>query len=256
MPDPATTPRFDPNATTKITTILVADDDPRLTDMLRRTLAYEGYRVITAANGAEAITQARDHKPDLIVLDWMMPALDGVTVMQRVRLADQTPILMLTGRDAVEDKVQALHSGADDYLAKPFAPEELIARVRALLRRADPSKHERPMSFGDLSLDPKSHEVRRGIGGAGSDGGKARIVSLTPREYDLLKYFMQRPNIVLQREQILQDVWGYDFGGDDSVLEVYVGYLRTKLEEHGEPRIIQTVRRVGYVLRESQPEYA
>jgi two-component system response regulator MprA len=235
------------------TTILVADDDPRLTDMLRRTLSYEGYRVITASNGAEAITHARDHKPDLIVLDWMMPALDGVTVMQRVRLADQTPILMLTGRDAVEDKVQALHSGADDYLAKPFAPEELIARVRALLRRADPSKHERPMSFGDLSLDPKSHEVRRG---SNADGNKARTIALTPREYDLLKYFMQRPNIVLQREQILQDVWGYDFGGDDSVLEVYVGYLRTKLEEQGEPRIIQTVRRVGYVLRETQPEFA
>jgi two-component system, OmpR family, response regulator MprA len=249
MPDPATTPR----PATAVTTILLADDDPRLIDMLRRTLAYEGYRIITASNGAEAITHARDHKPDLIVLDWMMPAMDGVTVMQRVRMADQTPILMLTGRDAVEDKVQALHSGADDYLAKPFAPEELIARVRALLRRADPTKHERPMSFNDLSLDPKSHEVRRGIG---PDGGKARTVALTPREYDLLKYFMQRPNIVLQREQILQDVWGYDFGGDDSVLEVYVGYLRTKLEEHGEPRIIQTVRRVGYVLRETQPEFA
>ena len=235
-----------------VTTILVADDDPRLIDMLRRTLAYEGYRIITASNGAEAITHARDHKPDLIVLDWMMPALDGVTVTQRVRMADQTPILMLTGRDAVEDKVLALHSGADDYLAKPFAPEELIARVRALLRRADPTKHDRPMSFGDLVLDPKSHEVRRGM----EPNHSARPIALTPREYDLLKYFMQRPNLVLQREQILQDVWGYDFGGDDSVLEVYVGYLRTKLEEHGEPRIIQTVRRVGYVLRETQPEFA
>jgi len=221
-------------------TILVADDDPRTMEMLRRTLAYEGYRVATATNGTDAINQARDVKPDLIVLDWMMPGFDGVTVTQRVRMADQTPILMLTGRDAIDDKVQALKSGADDYLVKPFAPEELIARVRALLRRADPAQHDRPVSFGDLALDPKTREVRRG----------SRNISLTPREFDLLKYFMQRPNVVIKREQILEDVWGYDFGGDDSVLEVYVGYLRTKLEEAAEPRIIQTVRRVGYVLRE------
>jgi two-component system response regulator MprA len=219
---------------------LIADDDAKTNDMLRRTLAYEGFRVLTAANGTEAINLARDHKPDLIVLDWMMPGLDGVTVTQRVRMADQTPILMLTGRDAVDDRVKALESGADDYLIKPFAPEELLARVRALLRRNHSALHDRPLSVADIILDPKTREVRRGL----------RTIALTPREFDLLSYLMQHPGIVIKREQILQDVWGYDFGGDDSVLEVYVGYLRTKLEEAGEPRIIQTMRRVGYVLRE------
>ena len=220
--------------------ILVVDDDPKMSEMVRRTLAYEGFRVIVAANGNDALLQARDHGPALIVLDWMMPLLDGVTVAQRVRSVEDTPILMLTGRGAVEDKVDALNAGVDDYLVKPFAPEELLARVRALLRRADRAKDDRPMGFLDLALDPNTREVRRG----------ARAINLTPREFDLLKYFLKYPNRVLKRDQLLQDVWGYQFGGDDTVLEVYVGYLRSKLEEQGEARLIQTIRGVGYALRE------
>lgn len=222
-------------------TILVADDDPKMSEMVRRTLAYEGYRVIMATNGHDALIQARDQRPTLIVLDWMMPMIDGLSVVQRVRAVEDTPILMLTGRATLEDKIDAFHSGADDYLVKPFAPEELVARVRALLRRVERANDERPMGFLDLAFDPITREVRRGM----------RAINLTPREFDLLKYFLKYPNRVLKRDQLLQDVWGYQFGGDDTVLEVYVGYLRNKLEEQGESRIIQTVRGVGYALRES-----
>jgi two-component system, OmpR family, response regulator MprA len=222
-------------------TILVADDDAKMSDMVRRTLAYEGYRVIVAGNGHDALIQARDHRPALIVLDWTMPMMDGLSVAQRVHAVENTPILMLTGRAALEDKIDALHAGVDDYLVKPFAPEELVARVRALLRRVERANDERPMGFLDLALNPGTREVRRA----------ARTINLTPREFDLLKYFLKYPNRVLKRDQLLQDVWGYQFGGDDTVLEVYVGYLRNKLEEQGESRIIQTVRGVGYALRES-----
>lgn len=229
--------------TLTVTTVLVADDDRKITDMLRRTLAYEGYTVLTAGDGLEAIEVALTKRPDLIVLDWLMPALDGVQVAQRLREGDAPPILMLTAKDAVGDRVRGLDSGADDYLVKPFAPAELLARIRALLRRAEPagSADDTPLVHADLSLDPATREVRRA----------ERSIDLSPREYDLLHYLMRHPRRVLPRGLILQEVWGYDFAGYDNVLEVYVGYLRTKTEAAGEPRLIQTIRGVGYVLRES-----
>ena len=225
-------------------TILVADDDRKITDMLRRTLAYEGYQVVTAANGQEALAKAQAHRPDLVVLDWMMPGPDGIEVARRLRAADPTPVLMLTARDAVADRVQGLDSGAADYLVKPVAPAELLARVRALLRRTDGAGEEarRALTYADLSLDPDTRETRRG----------ERAFNLSPKEFDLLSYLLRHPRQVLARERILEEVWGYDWGGDDSVLDVYIGYVRSKTEAGGEPRLIQTVRGVGYVLRESQ----
>ncbi|MFL5800549.1 MAG: response regulator transcription factor [Roseiflexaceae bacterium] len=225
-------------------TVLIVDDDRRITDMLRRTLAYEGYGVVTAADGHEALAKAQIHRPDVVVLDWLMPGMDGIEVAKRLRAADAVPILMLTARDAIEDRVEGLDSGADDYLVKPFAPAELLARIRALLRRTEPVRDgEKPLIYADLSLDPLTREARRG----------GRSFSLSPKEFDLLAYLLRHPRQVLQRERILQDVWGYDFGGNGNVLEVYVGYLRAKTETSGEPRLIQTVRGVGYVLRMEQP---
>ncbi len=221
-------------------TVLVVDDDQKLLNMLRRTLAYEGFNVITADNGNAALVQIQAHHPDVMVLDWLMPGLDGIGVMKQLRVSEsKTLILMLTARDAVEDRVQGLESGADDYLAKPFAPAELLARVRALLRRPAATNKDEPLTYTDLYLNPITRETRR------SD----RVFELTSKEFDLLQYLMQHPRQVLRREQILQEVWGYD-SGDDNVLEVYVGYLRKKIEAGGEPRLIQTVRAVGYVLRE------
>jgi two-component system response regulator MprA len=222
-------------------TVLIVDDDQKLLKMLRRTLVYEGFDVVTATDGHEALVQVDAHRPDVIVLDWLMPGLDGIGVMERLRAAhDETMILMLTARDAIEDRVEGLESGADDYLVKPFAPAELLARVHALLRRSAAAEKEQPLSYADLALDPTTRETRRGD----------RPFELTPTEFDLLHYLMRHPRQVLRREQILEEVWGYDFGGDDNVLEVYVGYLRKKTELAGEPRLIQTVRGVGYVLRE------
>ena len=225
-----------------MTTILVADDDEKLLKMLRRTLIYDGFQVNTALNGREALEQVQMHEPDLVVLDWMMPELDGLEVMEPMRAADdEMPILMLTARDAVEDRVAGLNSGADDYLVKPFAPSELLARIHALLRRFEKSTNtEKPLSYADLHLDLDARETRRG----------KRRFELTPREFDLLHLFMRHPRQVLVRDRILEDVWGYDFGGEDNVLEVYIGYLRKKTEASGEPRLIQTVRGVGYALRE------
>jgi two-component system, OmpR family, response regulator MprA len=223
-----------------MTTVLIADDDRKIIDMLRRTLAYEGYHVVTAGDGQEALTKAQTQRPDIVVLDWLMPGLDGIEVARRIREADATPILMLTARDAIEDRVEGLDSGVDDYLVKPFAPPELLARLRALLRRAESTSNEKPLSYADLHLDPVTRETRRGD----------RAFNLSPKEFDLLSYLLRYPRQVLPRERILQDVWGYDFGGDGNVLEVYIGYLRTKTEAGGEPRLIQTVRGVGYVLRE------
>ncbi|HWE60515.1 MAG TPA: response regulator transcription factor [Chloroflexota bacterium] len=220
-------------------TILIADDDQKIVEMLRRTLSYEGYGVLTAADGREALDQAQAHHPDVVVLDWMMPGLDGVEVARRLRAAEGMPILMLTARDAVEDRVEGLDSGADDYLVKPFAPAELLARIRSLLRRL-PEGSEKPLRYTDLVLDPTTRETRRG----------ERNMALSPKEFDLLSYLMRHPRQVLPRERILEEVWGYDFGGEDNVLDVYIGYLRAKTEAAGEPRLIQTVRGVGYVLRE------
>jgi len=222
-------------------TVLVVDDDQKLLNMLRRTLSYEGFQVLAATDGNAALTQVQTHRPDVIVLDWMMPGLDGIGVMKQLRAAeDKTLILMLTARDAVEDRVEGLETGADDYLAKPFAPAELLARLHALLRRPAVVNKDEPLTYADLYLNPITRETRR----------DARAFELTSKEFDLLHYMMRHPRQVLRREQILQDVWGYDFGGDDNVLEVYVGYLRKKTEAASEPRLIQTVRAVGYVLRE------
>ncbi len=221
-------------------TILVADDDRKITDMLRRTLAYEGYEVLTATDGVEALSKAREYNPDLIVLDWMMPGIDGIEVARRIRAADRTPILMLTARDAVEDRVEGLDIGADDYLVKPFAPDELLARIRALLRRAEVTPAERPLAYADLRLEPATRETRRG----------ERVFDLSPKEFDLLAYLLRHPRQVLPRARILEAVWGEDFFGDDNVLDVYIGYLRQKTEAESEPRLIQTVRGVGYVIRD------
>jgi two-component system response regulator MprA len=222
-------------------TILIVDDDPKLLKMLRRTLVYEGFRVLSATNGNEALAEIQARRPDVVVLDWLMPGLDGIGVVERLRDAgDKTLVLMLTARDAVEHRVEGLESGADDYLVKPFAPAELLARIHALLRRLSVAIQGERQTYADLSLDPVTRETRRG----------ERPFELTTKEYDLLEYLMRHPRQVLRREQILEQVWGYDFGGEDNVLEVYIGYLRKKTETGGEPRLIQTVRGVGYVLRE------
>jgi two-component system response regulator MprA len=209
--------------------------------MLRRTLAYEGFHVSTAADGNAALAYVQAQRPDVIVLDWMMPGLDGIGVMKQLRAADdKTLILMLTARDAVEDRVEGLERGADDYLVKPFAPSELLARIHALLRRSPVPNEDEPLSYGGLYLNPVTRETRRG----------ERTFDLTSKEFDLFQYLLRHPRQVMHRDQILQEVWGYDFGGDDNVLEVYIGYLRKKTEAGGEPRVIHTVRAVGYVLRE------
>ena len=220
--------------------ILVVDDDPRITNLLRRVLAYEGYSVAIAASGNEALNRSLERPPDLIVLDIMLPGLDGMEVAQRLRAAgDNVPILMLTARDAVEDRVKGLETGADDYLVKPFVPEELVARVMALLRRSQEGRQE-VLRYSDIELDVGTRIARRG----------AREIELSPTEFELLALLLRRPRQVLTREIILDRVWGLDFEGSSNVMEVYVGYLRTKLEAEGEPRLIHTVRGVGYVFKE------
>ena len=220
--------------------ILVVDDDPRITDLVRRILAYEGYSVAIATSGNEALTRTLERPPDLIVLDLMLPGLDGLEVARRLRAAgDKVPILMLTARDAVADRVEGFETGADDYLVKPFAPEELLARVKALLRRNQEERHE-VLHYADVELDTGTRVAHRG----------AREIELSPTEYELLALFLRRPRQVLTREIILDRVWGIDFEGSSNVIEVYVSYLRTKLEAEGEPRLIHTVRGVGYVFKE------
>jgi len=221
--------------------VLIVDDDEAIRTSLRRNLAYEGYRVTVAADGEEALRQLRDGAPDLAVLDIMMPRLDGLEVVRRLRTADdRLPVILLTARDAVPDRVSGLESGADDYLVKPFAFEELLARIRVRLRRHEPDE-TRELRFADLALDTATREARRG----------ARPIALTTTEYELLRLFLQHPRHVLTRSQIYERVWGYEFVGESKVIEVYVGYLREKLEAGGEPRLIQTVRGAGYVLREA-----
>jgi two-component system response regulator MprA len=222
-------------------TVLVVDDDERLLKMLRRTLSYEGLEVWTATDGREALEVLRTRQPDVVILDWLMPEMSGIQVVHQLRQEhNQTMVLMLTARDAIQNRVEGLESGADDYLVKPFAPAELVARVHALLRRTQSRLEAQVISYGELTLDPTAHQARRG----------ALELSLTPTEFELLRFFMLHPRQVLTREQILGRVWGYDFAGDANVVEVYVGYLRRKTEAEGQPRLIQTVRGVGYVLRE------
>ncbi len=220
--------------------ILVVDDDPHITNLLRRILAYEGYSVGIAASGNEALTRMLEHPPDLVVLDILMPGLDGLEVARRLRAAgDQVPILMLTASDAVPERVKGFETGADDYLVKPFAPEELLARIKALLRRNQAEHHE-VLHYADVELDTGTRVAHRG----------PREIELSPTEYELLALLLRRPRQVLTRDIILDRIWGLDFEGSSNVLEVYVGYLRTKLEAAGEPRLIHTVRGVGYVCKE------
>ena len=207
--------------------------------MLRRNLAYEGFAVDVASDGRAALQQVRDRQPDAIVLDRMLPGLDGLEVLRRLRAAgDATPILMLTARDAIDDRVAGLETGADDYLVKPFAVRALLARIHALLRRRQGDAHE-VLRFADLALDTGTRQAERA----------GQTVELSTTEYELLAYFMRHPNQVLTRDQLMERVWGFDFDGESNVLEVYVGYLRRKLEEGSQPRLIQTVRGAGYVLR-------
>jgi len=221
--------------------ILVVDDDRKIGSLLRRALAAEGYTVEVAANGVEGLQAAQDRPPELVILDVMMPGLDGIEVCRRLRANSSLPILMLTAKDEVRDRVIGLDAGADDYLVKPFDLEELLARVRAQLRRRT-QQDEHVLSFSDVVVDTVARIVRRG----------SRTNELTVKEYDLLLLFLRHPNQVLARQLILERVWGYDFGGETNVLDVYVGYLRSKLEAGGERRLIQTIRGVGYVLREGQ----
>jgi two-component system response regulator MprA len=229
--------------------ILVVDDDRAVRESLRRSLQFNGYQVELASDGQQALENIGDSRPDAMVLDVMMPRLDGLEVCRRLRsTGDDLPILVLTARDLVSDRVAGLDAGADDYLPKPFALEELLARLRALLRRttldaAAAEKSEPSLKFADLELDPGTREVRRG----------ERSMSLTRTEFSLLELLLTHPKQVLTRGRILEEVWGYDFPTSGNALEVYIGYLRRKTEAAGEPRLIHTVRGVGYVLRETPP---
>ncbi|GAB3209934.1 response regulator transcription factor [Nocardia tengchongensis] len=227
--------------------ILVVDDDRAVRESLRRSLTFNGYTVDLAVDGLDALEKTAGQRPDALVLDVMMPRLDGLEVCRRLRsTGDDLPILVLTARDSVSERVAGLDAGADDYLPKPFALEELLARLRALLRRTTIDQGDassEAMSFADLSLDPVTREVTRG----------ERPISLTRTEFSLLEMLMANPRRVLTRSRILEEVWGYDFPTSGNALEVYIGYLRRKTEADGEPRLIHTVRGVGYVLRETPP---
>lgn len=220
--------------------ILVIEDEANIAQFLERGLIYEGYRVDVAYDGQSGLSMARDNPPDMVILDWMLPGLDGIEVCRRLRAASEVPILMLTAKDAVTDRVSGLDAGADDYLVKPFSFEELLARVRALLRRSNTTSRPEILRFADLSLDTGTHRAMRGD----------RAIDLTAKEYELLELFMRNPRQVLTRDVIFDRVWGYDFGGESNIIEVYVRYLRQKTETESEARLIHTVRGVGYVLRE------
>jgi two-component system response regulator MprA len=221
--------------------ILVVEDEARIASLISRGLRHEGYKVEVAPNGETALDKAFTDPPDLIVLDVMLPDLDGLEVCRQLRVAGaDEPVLMLTAKDAVTDRVAGLDSGADDYLVKPFAFDELLARVRALLRRTAPPDANVPMEFADLELDPATRQACRG----------ERDIELTAKEYEVLELFMRNPRQVLTRDVIYDRIWGYDFGGESNIIEVYVRYLRAKLEAGGESRLIHTLRGVGYVLRE------
>ncbi|MDK6302281.1 response regulator transcription factor [Corynebacterium sp. UMB9976] len=229
--------------------ILVVDDDPAVRESLRRSLIFNGYAVVLAADGEEALDKVQSERPDMAILDVMMPKLDGLEVCRELRSqGDDIPILLLTARDSVSERVAGLDAGADDYLTKPFALEELLARTRSLVRRAArpaavDTQQTEILKFEDLELDPATRDVTRG----------SRQISLTRTEFALLELLLRNPRKVLSRMTILEDVWGYDFPTSGNALEVYIGYLRRKTEADGEPRLIQTVRGVGYVLRETAP---
>ena len=225
--------------------VLVVDDDERLVASIRRVLAYEGYRVRTASSGVAGLQLAREDPPDLVILDVMLPGLDGLEVARRLQAGGGVPVLILSAKDTVPDRVAGLEAGADDYLVKPFAVEELLARVKARLRRREPDDTGATppptlVRFADLVLDIGAREARRGD----------RPIRLTSKEYDLLALFLRHPRRVLPQSYILEQVWGYDFEGESNLVPVYIGQLRQKLEEGGEPRLIHTVRQAGYVLRE------
>ncbi len=220
--------------------ILIIEDEARIAQFVERGLIYEGYRVNVARDGQTGLTVARDNPPDLVILDWMLPGLDGLEVCKRLRAGSDVPILMLTARDDIKDRVAGLDAGADDYLVKPFSIDELMARVRALFRRSAPSSRPEVLRFSDLSLDTGTHRAYR----------NERAIDLTAKEYELLELFMRNSRQVLTRDVIFDRVWGYDFGGESNIIEVYVRYLRQKTEQEAENRLIHTVRGVGYVLRE------
>ncbi len=224
--------------------ILIVDDDNRVTSALRRTLAYEGYQISVAANGEAALFIVRSRPPDLVILDLMLPGIDGLEVCRRIRSAgDGIAVLMLTARDAVADRVAGLETGADDYLVKPFASEELLARVKALLRRRNPPDVMREvLVFENLELDTATRQAKR----------NNHLIDLSTTEYELLLMLMRNPRVVLTRSVLMDRIWGSDFEGGPNVLEVYIGHLRNKLEQRGESRLIQTVRGAGYVLRTSE----
>ena len=222
--------------------VLVIDDDSGITGVLKRGLGYEGYQVDVANSGKEGLEMALQRPPDLVILDIMMPGIDGLEVCRRLRAADEKlPILMLTAKDGASDQVLGLETGADDYIVKPFVFEVLLARVRALLRRCEAEIRD-VLSYQDLSLDVASRIAKRG----------EREIELTTTEYELLQLFMRNPERVLTRDMIMEKVWGYDFDGNYNILEVYVRYLRNKLEGQDESRLIQTVRGAGYVLRDRE----
>jgi two-component system response regulator MprA len=222
--------------------VLVVDDDPKITAFLRRALVLEGYEVAVAQTGADGLRSVAEAPPELVILDIMMPGIDGLEVCKRLRTAGEgMPVLLLTARDAVADRVKGLDAGADDYLVKPFALEELLARVRALLRRrsAQPAEEatQPVLAYADLTLDPATREVSRG----------QNLIELTAKEFDLLHILLQYPRQVLSKDLLMDRVWGHDWSGESNVVEVYIMYLRQKL---GEPRLIQTVRGAGYALKE------
>src|ERR687884_606429 len=218
--------------------VLVVEDDDEIAQVLQRSLRLEGYDVRIAGDGEAALDQAAGYNPDLVILDLGLPRLDGIEVAKRLRAADDVPILMLTARDAVESRVEGLDSGADDYLVKPFERQELLARLRALLRRRPP-RGSASLVVGDLKLNPDTHEVWRG----------ERSLDLTQREFELLEYLMRNERIVISRQRLLDEVWGYDPFSMTNTIEVFVSNLRRKLEAGGEPRLLHTIRGAGYVLR-------
>lgn len=220
--------------------ILIIDDDKNISSMIKRGLTFEGFDAIVSDNGKDGLLKIISQPPDLVILDVMMPGMDGLEVCQRLRKDGKIPILMVTARDSVTDRVKGLETGADDYLVKPFAFEELVARVRALLRRTENNHQEDVIHFSDLTLDLASRSAIR----------NGREIPLSTTEFNLLELLIQNPKRVLSRDLIMEKVWGFNFAGESNVLEVYVGYLRHKLEQAKEPRLIHTIRGTGYVMKE------